>query len=37
MGYAADVENVDVQKSEEVVTKTSIGFTLILPHPITDF
>ena len=35
--YLASFSAVRGLLSEEVVTKTSIGFTLILPHPITDF
>ena len=35
--YLASFSAVRGLLSEEVVTKTSIGFKLILPHPITDF
>ena len=35
--YLASFSAINSLLSDEVVTRTSIGFTPILPHPITDF
>ena len=35
--YLASFSDINSLLSDEVVTKTSIWFTPILPHPITDF
>ena len=35
--YLASFSSINSLLSEDVITKTSIGFTPILPHPITDF